>query len=105
MEAVLAVIVGIAFGSALAALVALPLRRRRRSTQPLRAERTRRIPLESAEQRHRAAWIAAGFALSGTITQAAGWTAIAAYLMLGAIVLAAQTATSAVMVRARTRKP
>ncbi len=105
MEAVLAVIVGIAFGSALAALVAIPLRRRRRGSQTPRAERTRRIPLERPEQRHRAAWIAAGFALSGTISQAAGWNAIAAYFMLGAIVLAAQTATSAVLVRSRSRKP
>jgi hypothetical protein len=101
VEAVLAVIVGIAFGSALAALVAIPLRRRRRSSQTLRAGRTRRIPFERPEQRHRAAWIAAGFALSGTIAQAAGWSAIAAYLMLGAIVLAAQTAMSAALARSR----
>lgn len=101
MEAVLAVIVGIAFGSALAALVAIPLRRRRRAKHAPRAERTRRIPFERPEQRHRAAWIAAGFALSGTVAQAAGWNAIAAYFMLGAIVLAAQTATSAILARSR----
>jgi len=101
VEAVLAVIVGIAFGSALAALVALPLRRRRRDRQSARPERTRRIPLDRPEQRQRAALVAAGFALSATVAQAAGWSTISAYLILVAIVLAVQTATSAVVARAR----
>ncbi len=101
MDAVLAVIVGIAFGSAVAAAVALPLRRRRLARQSDRPARTRRIPLDRPEQRLRAAWVAAGFALSATAAQAAGWTTRAAYLMLGAIVLAVQTATSALLVRAR----
>lgn len=101
MEAVLAVIVGIVFGSALGALVAIPLRRRRRSNQSARPGRTRRIPLERPEQRQRAAWVAAGFALSATVAQAAGWSTISAYFILVAIVIAAQTATSAVVARAR----
>lgn len=101
MEAVLAVIVGIAFGSALAAAVALPLRRRRLASQSHRPARTRRIPLDRPEQRVRAAWVAAGFALSATIAQAAGWNLVAASFMLGAIALAAQTATSALLTRIR----
>ena len=100
MEAVLAVIVGIAFGSALAAAVAIPLRRRRLS-QADRPGRNRRIPLERPEQRQRAALVAAGFALMATVAQAAGWNVLSAYLILGAIVLAVQTATSALLVRSR----
>jgi len=81
--------------------VALPLRRRRRDRQSARPERTRRIPLDRPEQRQRAALVAAGFALSATVAQAAGWSTISAYLILVAIVLAVQTATSAVVARAR----
>ena len=103
VEAVLAVIVGIVFGSALGVLVAIPLRRRRRSRQSARPEHPRRIPLDRPEQRQRAAWFAAGLALSATFAQAAGWGVISAYLMLAAIVLAVQAATSAVVARARKR--
>lgn len=103
MEAVLAVIVGIAFGSALAAAVALPLRRRRRNHQSPRPERTRRIPLDRPEQRQRAAWVSAAFALTATAAQIPGWGMLSAYLMLAALFLAAQAATSAALVRARRR--
>lgn len=101
MEAVLAVIVGIAFGSALAALVALPLRRRRQARQSNRLERTRRIPFERPEQRQRAAWVAAGFAIGATAMQAAGLTVLSAYLMLGAVFVAVQAGTSALLARSR----
>ena len=101
MEAVLAVIVGIAFGSALAAAVAFPFRRRQRNRQSERAERTRRIPFETADQRHRASIVAAMFALSATVAQFAGWSLIAGYLMLGAVFLAVQAGTSALAARNR----
>ena len=98
MEAVLAVIVGIAFGSVLAAAVASPFRRRQRNRQ---SERTRRIPLQTADQRHRAGIVAATFALSATVAQFAGWSLIAGYLMLGAVFLAAQAGASALAARHR----
>ncbi len=101
MEAVLAVIVGVAFGSAFAAAVAFPLRRRRRNRQSERPERTRRIPLQSAEQRHRAGIVAATLALGATVAQFAGWIVIAAYLMLAAVFLCVQAATSALVERNR----
>ena len=101
MEAVLAVIVGIVFGSALAAAVALPLRRRRLASQSHRPERTRRVPLARPEQRRRAAWVAAGLAVAATVAQAAGIGLVAGSLMLGAVFLATQAATSALLVRVR----
>jgi hypothetical protein len=102
VEAVLAVIVGIALGSALAAAVALPLRRRRKQMQD-RPERTRRMPLDRPEQRQRAAVVAAAFAISATVAQAAGWHAAAGIFMLGVVVLVVQAAT-AVLVQRATRK-
>ncbi len=101
MEAVLAVIVGVAFGSALAAAVASPLRRRRRNRQSERTERTRRIPLHSTEQRHRASIVAAVLAVGATVAQLAGWTVIAAYFMLSVVFLCVQAATSALVERNR----
>ena len=101
VEAVLAVIVGIAFGSALAAVVASPLRRRQRNRQSERTERIRRIPLQTADQRHRAGIVAATFALGATVAQFAGSSLIAGYLMLGAVFLAAQAGTSALAARHR----
>jgi hypothetical protein len=101
VEAVLAVIVGIVFGSALAAAVASPFRRRQRNRQSGRPERTRRFPLQTADQRHRASIVAATFALSATAAQFAGWSLIAGYLMLGAVFLAVQAATSALVARSR----
>jgi heme O synthase-like polyprenyltransferase len=101
VEVVLAVIVGLAFGSALAAAAAFPLRRRLRKGQSGRIERTRRIPLESGDARHRASIVAAGFAMIATVAQLAGWTIIAAYFMLGVVFLAVQVATSALAVRNR----
>ena len=103
VEAVLAVIVGVAFGSALAALVALPLRRRRQASQDARPERNRRIPLDRPEQRIRAAWVATGFAFTATALQAAGATLWAAYFMLGALTLGLQAGVSALLVRLRDR--
>lgn len=103
MEAVLAVIVGIVFGSALAATVALPLRRRRRGSGNPRPERSRRLPFHQPAQRERAAFVAAGFALSATVANAAGWTTGAAILMLGAVMLGVQVATTAIVVRLRNR--
>ncbi len=102
MEAVLAVIVGIAFGSALAAAIALPLRRRRRNV-PLsnRPERSRRLPFEQPAHRERAAIVAAGFALSATVANMAGWTGGAAILMMGALVIGVQVATTLIVVRVR----
>lgn len=101
MEAVLAVIVGIVFGSALAAAVALPLRRRRLASQSHRPEHNRRVPLARPEQRLRAAWVAAGFAVAATVAQAAGIGLVAASLMIGAIFLGTQAAASALLVRVR----
>ena len=101
MEAVLAVIVGVAFGSALAAVVTSPLRRRRRSRQSERPERTRRIPLQTADQRHRASIVAATLAVGATIAQLAGLPVIAAYFMLGAVFLCVQAATAAIAERTR----
>jgi hypothetical protein len=101
VEAVLAVIVGIVFGSALAAAVASPFRRRQRNRQSGRPERTRRFPLQTADQRHRAGIVAATFALSATVAQFAGWSLIAGYLMLGAVFLAVQAGTSALAARHR----
>lgn len=101
MEAVLAVIVGIAFGSALAVLVALPLRRRRQASQDARPERNRRIPLDRPEQRLRAAWVATGFAFAATVLQAAGRPLWAAYFILGALTLGLQAGVSALLVRLR----
>ncbi len=100
MEAVLAVVVGIAFGSALAAAVAFPLRRRRNRLEG-RPERSRRIPLDRPEQRQRAAVVAAAFAVSATIAQAAGATAAASLFILGAIMLGAQAATAVLVARLR----
>ena len=102
MEAVLAVIVGIAFGSALGAAVAFPLRRRRNG-QSGRPERTRRIPLQTAAQRQRASVVAAGFALAATVAQLAGATLMAAYFMLGVVYLGLQAGASALATRSRTR--
>ncbi len=99
MEAVLAVIVGVAFGSALAASVAFPLRRWRRNRQSERPERTRRIPLQTADQRHRAGIIAATFALAATVAQFAGWSLIAGYMILATVFLCVQAATSALVER------
>ena len=101
MEAVLAVIVGVAFGSTLAASAAFPLRRRRRNRQSERTERTRRIPLQTADQRHRASIVAATLALGATVAQMAGWTVIAAYFMFGAVFLGVQAATSAIAEHSR----
>ncbi len=101
MEAVLAVIVGVAFGSALAVAVAFPLRRWRHNRQSERTGRTRRIPLRSAEQRHRASIVAATLAVGATVAQLAGWTVIAAYFMLPVIFLSVQAATSALVQRNR----
>lgn len=101
MEAVVAVIVGVAFGSVLAASVAFPLRRWRRKRQSERTGRTRRIPFQTAEQRHRASIVAATLALGATVAQMAGWTAIAAYFMLGTVFLCVQAATSALVERNR----
>lgn len=101
MEAVLAVIVGLAFGSAVAAAIAFPLRRWQRNRQSERTERTRRVPLQSAHQRHRASIVAAAFALCATVAQHAGWTVIAAYFMLGVVFLAVQVATSVLAERTR----
>lgn len=101
MEAALAVIVGIVFGSALAAAVAFPLRRLQRKRQSGGAERSRRIPLQSAHQRHRASIVAATLAVGATIAQMAGWTVIAAYFMLGTVFLAVQAGTAAIAERTR----
>jgi hypothetical protein len=95
------VIVGIAFGAALAAVVALPLRRRRHERHSGRPERTRRIPLDRPEQRQRAALVAAGFALAATAAQVADAPSLAAALMLPAVFLGVQAATAAVVSRRR----
>jgi hypothetical protein len=47
--------------------------------------------------------VAAGFALSATVANAAGWTTGAAILMLGAVMLGVQVATTAIVVRLRNR--
>ena len=98
MEAVLAVIVGIAFGSALAVAVALPLRRRRKLMED-RPERSRRLPFSTPEARQRAGFVAAAFVLSATVAQAAGWRSEAGVFMLGALVLAVQAGTAALVAR------
>ncbi len=101
MEAVLAVIVGVAFGSALGVAVAFPLRRRRHNRQSERTGRTRRVPLQTAEQRHRASIVAATLAVGATVAQFAGWTVIAAYFMLSVVFLCVQAATSLLVERNR----
>lgn len=101
MEAVLAVIVGVVFGSALGAVVAFPLRRLRNRSQSPRPERTRRVPLQSADQRHRAGFVAASFALAATVAQLAGWTVAATAFMLGAVFITVQAITALVVERSR----
>jgi cytochrome c biogenesis protein CcdA len=98
VEAVLAVIVGIALGSALAAAVALPLRRRRKQVQD-RPERSRRLPFDTPEARQRAGFVAAAFAVSATVAEAAGWRSAAGLFMLGVLVLAVQAGTAALAAR------
>lgn len=45
--------------------------------------------------------MAAGFALSATVANMAGWTGGAAILMMGALVIGVQVATTLIVVRVR----
>ena len=93
MEAVLAVIVGLAGGTLLAALVALPLRRkRRRETGVPTIPQARRMPLATADQRQRAAKVAAGLAGASTFCMVAGAVPSAFMFMFGVALIGIQSA-------------
>lgn len=92
MEAVLAVIVGLVVGTALAVMVALPLRRRRaRNAEAQPLTQARRILLATPQQRHRAAWVAAAFASVSTLCMLAGAVPSAALFMFGTLLLGVQS--------------
>ncbi len=92
MEAVLAVIVGLVVGTALAVMVALPLRRRRaRSAEDQPLTQARRILLATPEQRHRAARVAVALASVSTLCMLAGAVPSAAMFMFGTVLLGLQS--------------
>ena len=93
VEAVFAVIVGLAGGTLLALLVALPLRRRRRREMGVPAtSQVRRMLLATADQRGRAAKVAAGFAGASTFCMIAGAVPSAFMFMFGVAVIGIQSA-------------
>lgn len=100
MEAVLAVIVGLLVGTGLALLVALPLRRRRRGRGDDAVPAARRILLASPQQRHRAAWVAAGLSVLSTMSMLAGAVPTAAMFMFGVLLLGGQSLAGMVAERA-----
>ena len=105
MEAVLAVIVGLVVGTGLAMMVAFPLRRRRQRNlvdQP--TPQARRILLSTPQQRLRAAWVAAGFAILSTVSMAAGAVPTGAIFMLGTMLLGVQSVTGAAFERATAKR-
>ena len=92
VEAVFAVIVGLAIGTGLAVLVALPLRRRqRRKGGHVATPQVRRILLASAEQRNRGAMVAAGLAFMSTLCMVAGAIPSAAMFMFGVLLIGVQS--------------
>jgi hypothetical protein len=93
VEAVLAVIVGLAGGTLLAALVALPLRRKRRREMGVPTiPQARRMPLATAVQRQRAAKVAAGLAGASTFCMVAGAVPSAFMFMFGVALIGIQSA-------------
>ena len=81
--------------------MAFPLRRLRNRSQSERPERTRRVPLQSADQRQRAGFVAASFAAAATIAQLAGWAVAATAFMLGAVFITVQAITALIVERTR----
>lgn len=92
MEAVFAVIVGLAVGTGLALLVALPLRRRqlRRNGESVTPQ-ARRMLLATPRQRHRAAVVATVFAGVSTLCMLVGAIPTAIMFMFGVMLIGVQS--------------
>src|SRR5438067_1188589 len=89
----LAILAGIAAGSALAVVVGLAVRRSRRRPGGAPAPpRPRRSLLGTPAQRTRALWMAVGIAMLAVVTALSGATAWSSTLLLVAILLAGQSA-------------
>ena len=101
ITSILAILLGLAVGAALAVLVGLPLRKRIRAQQAANPGAPRRSLIGTPAQRRRAMWVAAGLLAVVVVARAAGAGAWTAPIFLLSLLLAAQTAIFSLVDRLR----